>query len=243
MIDTKDIEQSELALDDTFTFECKGCGECCHNRHDILLPPYDIYRVSKCLRITPQKLFERYCETYIGQESHIPIIRLKPKTPAKLSTRQRQAGIKVCPLLQNNKCIAHKLKPVLCALFPLGRFHRLETKTGQSTSAYFLAKGSACRGRVSQSKSYTVKKWLKMFNIPEHDRFPEIWGDIFSRTMEIVTDVKPLPKEQLLEIYHVFLMLVYLNYDYNEDFVPQLESNAAKFIEIADGIRHHERFQ
>jgi len=78
MTDLKDIEQNELALDDTFTFECKGCGECCHNRQDILLTPYDIYRVSKCLRITPQKLLEKYCETYIGQESRIPIIRLKP---------------------------------------------------------------------------------------------------------------------------------------------------------------------
>ena len=44
-------EPEELAQligeNDSFGFTCKQCGTCCMNRSDIILNPYDIYRVLK----------------------------------------------------------------------------------------------------------------------------------------------------------------------------------------------------
>lgn len=35
--------------------------------------------MSKELNITPNELFEKYCEMYIGSDSRMPIVRLKPR--------------------------------------------------------------------------------------------------------------------------------------------------------------------
>ena len=44
------IRENKLDENDTFKFSCNQCGECCRNRHDILLPPHDIYRIAKYLK-------------------------------------------------------------------------------------------------------------------------------------------------------------------------------------------------
>ena len=30
----------------TFRFHCTQCGDCCRNREDILLTPYDLFRIA-----------------------------------------------------------------------------------------------------------------------------------------------------------------------------------------------------
>lgn len=104
------LDSMIIGLDEPFKFHCTMCGKCCINREDSLLNPRDMYRMAKALGISPGELFDRCCETYIGSDSHIPIVRLKPRGP-----------IKRCPLLKDRKCSVHEAKPTVCALFPLGR--------------------------------------------------------------------------------------------------------------------------
>jgi len=84
--------------------------KCCINREDILLSPKDIYSISKELSIKPEEMFEQYCEVYVGQDSRVPIVRPKP-----------QGSVKRYPLLKNRKCMVHKAKPTVCAMYPIGR--------------------------------------------------------------------------------------------------------------------------
>ena len=90
----------EIGLDDIFVFHCTQCGKCCIHREDILLSPKDLFHIAKKLKITPEVALAQYCETYLGRNSHIPVVRLKP-----------QGSVKRCPLLKNQKCL---VQSVLC---------------------------------------------------------------------------------------------------------------------------------
>ena len=72
------FKQSQLGLDDTFKFHCTMCGRCCINREDILLPPRDLYAMAKELNFTSKEFFDKYCEVFIGSDTRIPVVRLKP---------------------------------------------------------------------------------------------------------------------------------------------------------------------
>ena len=100
----------KISLDGSFRFHCTECGKCCINREDILLTPRDLCNASKAMNMLPPAFVNAYCECYIGQDSRIPIVRLKPI-----------GSIKRCPLLKDRKCSIHQVKPAVCAMFPVGR--------------------------------------------------------------------------------------------------------------------------
>ena len=91
-----------VGLDDSFEFRCTECGKCCTNREDILLTPRDLFRAAKELNMTVMDFFSEYCEKYIGDNSRLPVIRLKPR-----------GTIRRCPLLENRRCRIHKNPPCI----------------------------------------------------------------------------------------------------------------------------------
>ena len=97
----KDIKL--LGLDDTLPFSCKACGKCCKDRHDLVLTPYDVFRIAKYFNRKTGEIIESYCEVYEGRDSHIPVVRVLPRPP--------DSG---CPFLRNRKCSVEPLKPILC---------------------------------------------------------------------------------------------------------------------------------
>lgn len=107
----QDIESITVGLDDTFKFHCTQCGKCCTYRDDILLSALDLFKMAKALGMEPAHFFMRYCQSHIGSNSRVPIVRL-----------QSVGSDGHCPLLKNNKCTVHKVKPSVCALFPMGRY-------------------------------------------------------------------------------------------------------------------------
>ena len=42
-----------LSIDDTFQFHCNQCGECCKHREDILISPFDLFRLTRYLNMKP----------------------------------------------------------------------------------------------------------------------------------------------------------------------------------------------
>lgn len=55
-----------------------------------MLNPKDLFNIAKALKLQPIDVVKQYCETFIRESSHFPIIRLKP-----------QGSIKRCPLLKD----------------------------------------------------------------------------------------------------------------------------------------------
>ena len=84
------FDAMKIGLDDTVHFGCRQCGKCCINREDIFLNAKDVYNLCNALSLTPGQVMEQYCEVYIGQDSRLPIVRLKP-----------QGSIKRCSLLKD----------------------------------------------------------------------------------------------------------------------------------------------
>ena len=106
----EELMQNLLSLDDTFAFRCVGCGKCCIQREDILLTARDLFRAAKHLGLKTEEFVDTYCECYIGGTSKLPVVRLKP-----------EGANHHCPMLNGKKCLIHAAKPIVCALFPLGR--------------------------------------------------------------------------------------------------------------------------
>ena len=98
----KNYDSMKIGPDDAFSFHCTMCGKCCINREDIILNPYDLYRVVKALNKTPAEVAAEYCDIYLGGSSKMVILRLKPVGAEKR-----------CPLLKGTKCTVHSGKPTV----------------------------------------------------------------------------------------------------------------------------------
>ncbi len=222
------FEAMKIGLDETFRFHCTMCGKCCINREDILLSPKDIYGMSKELGIKPEKMFEQYCEVYIGPDSKVPIVRLKPR-----------GSVKRCPLLKNRKCMVHKAKPTVCAMFPIGRcLMAINPKEGlnditQSQMQYIFSNPGCGDG----SETQTVREYLESFGIPVEDNFFLKWQQAildmgnFSRKIE-----KTVSQETMELVWTAAFTGIYLHYDIGQEFMTQFESNSKNFFDMLNAV-------
>ena len=152
----QNIESFTVGLDDTFSFHCTQCGKCCIHRTDIILSPRDIFKMAKALKLSNADFLRKYCSMHIGPTSCIPVITLRP-----VGKDDR------CPLLKNNKCSVHKVKPSVCGMFPLGRyiafgkddFGKKELNCGE---VKYLLQPIQCGDK---SEIHTVREWFGDFDI------------------------------------------------------------------------------
>jgi len=206
------IEQRPLGPDDTFQFKCYGCGKCCKNREDILLNAQDVYRMAKHLKLEPKQLIERYCEAYVGEQSFVPVVRLRPR-----------GKYNACPLLQDKRCGVHAAKPTVCALYPLGRYCAAPKDGEQMETKYFL-QPITCGGH----KNNTVRGYLESFGFPLVDPFHVMWSKLL---MELVTFSREAIRNgvhmgAIEVIWDTMQGFLYLHYNTDADFQIQFEANA-----------------
>ena len=208
----KGIEQNTLGLDDEFYFKCKTCGKCCKNRHDILLTTRDLYNIAHALHRTTSYVVERYCDVYIGKDSRIPIVRLKPTGPEES-----------CPLLRNKRCIVHSAKPVVCAIFPLGRAATFEP--AEKIEPKYFFQPDACGSR---EQAHTVRSWLNQFGIPVEDTFFPLWTEIntLMSTSFRELEAQSTPDEVMERLWDIAFFHMYINYDTGKNLIPQYQKNA-----------------
>ena len=224
----KNISKITVGPDDTFRFHCTQCGKCCINRSDILLSPRDIYKASKHLGLTPLDFFQKYCETYIGDHSGIPIVRLKP-----VGSDER------CPLLKKRKCLIHAAKPSVCAMYPLGRYmeqdkEAFEAGKSDAFSVRYLLKPIDCG---TKSETHTVREWLSGFNIEIEDKAFISWYGTISKISHFLNTVKEIGSERVMGLlYSTVLGGMYLNYDIEEEYQPQFDRNLETLMDLMDKL-------
>lgn len=217
------FEAMKIDLDGKFPFHCTMCGKCCINREDILLTPRDIYRMAEELETTPQAFVEQYGETYVGGDSRMPIVRLRPR-----------GTIKRCPLLKDRKCMVHNVKPTVCAMFPIGRCLRLNLQGGvpEKFSAENIEYIFTAPDCGDETETHTVREWLRDFGISDEDEFFLKWqktildlSGIF-RAAEKKTD-----SNRMIFVWNLTFAALYLNYEMEKDFLPQFDENAKRILE------------
>ena len=216
----ENLKSLTLGVDDTFKFHCDMCGKCCINREDILLNPQDIYRMAKELKMEPKDMFIRYCETYVGDNSRIPIVRIKPR-----------GSIKRCPLMANHKCSVHKAKPTVCAMFPIGRCVQInpykKAALDKTDIQYIFTKP----GCGDDSETHTVREWLEDFGIPLEDDFYIKWNQLLCELGEICRKgEKILSEEGMDNVWSLIFFTIYLDYDTDKEFMPQFEKHSSEIL-------------
>lgn len=218
------FESMKIGVDDSFKFHCKQCGKCCIHREDILLSPKDIYNISEELGLTPEKMFEQYCEVYVGSDSRIPLVRILPR-----------GSVKRCPLLKDRKCSVHESKPAVCKLYPLGRtllvdYANTTQKKFRVEDTIFIFTGGECG---DDTESHTVREWLTEFGIPISDEAFIKWQNLVLELGEAFRKMeKMMGPDTMRKIWTAAFVGLYLHYDTEKDFLPQFDENAAKFLEI-----------
>lgn len=112
-------------------FKCNHCGHCCTGT-SINLNPYDTYNMAKFKNLTVYDFIEKYCTISIGQNSHLPIVRI------------RNNESKLCPFLSLNTktleshCELGENKPGSCKMSPIGIVRTLNATTGETEYKYAL---------------------------------------------------------------------------------------------------------
>lgn len=235
----ENFEKLKIGLDDTFKFHCTECGKCCKHRSDILLTARDVYNMSKELNISIKELISKYCDVYLGEDSHIPIVRILPR-----------GNVERCPFLKSNKCLIHKAKPTICAMFPIGRVLIFPEQFDSTSPANSASPANPVKPKIEyvfnnpgcgdEAESYKVRDWLEMFNIPVNDEFFLLWTDTIPKVRNAYLRLKE--KHVSVEFMTLFLnavfKLMYCSYDLesDKDFLTQFKENKAILDNMTESI-------
>ena len=204
---------------DSFDFRCTCCGVCCRNREDILLNAYDVMRIQKYLKIDFGTFMKQYGEMYIGSVSTLPVLRIRPR--GKLRT---------CPFLFRNKCSIHEVKPVVCALFPVGRFTCREQGSEIAKTEYFVQK-IECGAKDIHND---LKEWVKSC-ISEYD---EQCGQLWIKMMVCAENIVIAIGDGITDgTYDMIATLMYCGYEKVDDFQEEIKKRIKVLKEIAAQIK------
>lgn len=214
----QNIRDGALGPEDTFRFTCKTCGQCCRRRESpIIVTGLDVFRLAQKLNISPAEAVESYTEVILGASSHMPITIL----------RERLDGS--CVLLRNGRCMVHDHKPVVCAVYPLGR----AIDPGNGSIQYFQKKQTCGKedGRI-----WTLREWIDEWGLDKLDEECIAWSKM---TQDIALFTCKLKKGQVTkQLQNAILDHMVLNYNVSMPYLEQIEENRKKLINILTGKFH-----
>ena len=224
-----DLECNILGLDDAFAFKCRTCGRCCKNRDDILLTTRDLYNIAHTLGKTMEDVVKQYCKVHIGQHSRIPVVRLRPV-----------GAEQVCPLLRDKRCSVHTAKPVICALYPLGRailVHMPEdgVEWPEKIVPTYVLQSNICGNR---NHTHTVRSWLEQFGIPVEDEFYVMWTKLLAELTGMILRFEAAhASEKILQhIWEAVFAVLYVNCDAEKELIPQFQENTSALMSILKSV-------
>lgn len=208
----------------TFRFHCDQCGDCCRNREDILLTPFDLFRIAGQLGITPGEVVKRYCEVYLGSSSHFPVVRLLPVGEDK-----------ACPFLKDNRCSIHANKPTVCALFPLGCAMQYGALKGdQERKLFYILQDVDCGLR---DQTHTVEEWLGEFDLENSEAWFIEWTNTLEKLVILIQQFEEMLSPKLMQkLMNLIFAGIYLTYHQGADFMQQFRGNVQKMLTALQDI-------
>lgn len=213
---TMNLDQKFLKMDQEFRFRCTQCGEWCRNKAPkdrILLSTVDLYRAANALDVEIQEVIAQSCEMVPGGESMIPLMVMK----------QRLDGS--CIFLKKGKCTIHENKPLVCAMYPLGRFSFLNEENGEYDFHYYLKDFSTEGCHAASDEIWTPETWLACFGVEQYDECIRLYrelGEACSRMMHACqTD------DEKREMFGTAFYMIFAKYDRKQPLREQMEMNLA----------------
>ena len=215
----ENLDKYLIGPDDKFQFKCVECGKCCKDRDDIILTTRDLHNIARKLGLTMKDVVEKYCETYIGPDSRVPIVRLLPR-----------GRLQACPLLQGQHCSVHDAKPAVCAMYPLGRVVKFQPDNLPLRADYILQPVSC----GSRTRTHTVRSWLEKFGIPVEDEFYVLWNETVFYLREYLhkREEEKQSAEVMDILWHFAFWTLYEAYDTNEELLPRFQQNTSRLKQL-----------
>lgn len=212
--DLERFQKNTLKPGDTFSFNCDMCGDCCRKRREpILLTGFDIFHAAQVMGVTMEEIMEKYLEGYVGSDSHLPLYVLTERLDGS------------CRFLRKGRCMIHKSKPVVCALFPLGRMYDV-----RDDSFHYFVNAGNCHPNQGPGKTWTLEEWLDEFNIRETERMTLAWNKLIT---ELAQKTCRMPKEDISGwLLNKLLTIMYLGYDTRLPYIEQTERRMALLPEV-----------
>ena len=224
--DIKKACQNAVKPEQKLRFHCTQCGDCCRNREDIILTPYDLFQIAKYRQLRPGEILRRYCTLSIDPSTGLPAVTLKPNKRTH-----------ACPFLKDNLCSVQPVKPMVCALFPLGRVVKLGNP-GEATrekEMFYILQDVACGTR---DEEHTVEEWLAEHNHENGEAWFLEWVDALEKIVPLIQFVELfIPDKLVNEMYKVFIRTMYQNYLIRVDFTSQYRENLENLLAFLNKIK------
>lgn len=209
--DFKKMMTSELKRGDTFRFNCKMCGNCCRKRREpILLTGTDVFRIARELNIAPYQVLVRYTNSYIGESSHAPVVVLKERLDGS------------CRLMEKGRCSVQGSKPIVCAIYPLGRFW-----SGEDEKFHYFLNEDVCTGSRNSDVVWTLADWLNKFDVPKTEEWTKEWNKLLGDVVDITRKMKKTDIDDTLAGYLAYIL--YAKYDIGKPYIEQVQKNREEF--------------
>lgn len=205
-----------------FTFRCDGCGKCCENRDDIILSGLDLYQLTSFLkRKNTLEFIREFCIVTIGQNSKIPLCLLK-----SVGYERR------CPfLMKNKKCKVHKVKPSVCALFPLGRSYN--PQTGE---IHYMLQDIDC-GLNDHSQS--VQEWIDAFHLEQTMDTYKKWSVMITDLSGTMREIPDLSSEDTVNLLLNMVFHELYFYVPERPFESQLDEHRNHVKKLCEMLKVH----
>ena len=206
-----------ISIDDTFYFHCTKCGKCCKDRDDIMLSPFDLYRLAKFLGKDIEEVVLSYTRWHIGATSKIPVVIMHMRGEKR-----------TCPFLDHRKCRIHAAKPAVCALYPLGRIGE------ENGEIRYMVQTIYCG---NQDEPHTVREWLSEFGLEESEEWFQIWQEAIISLARRVSDIYPRVSELVFhQLEEAIFITIYLAYSMEKPLIPQFQSNMKKLGQMLTSL-------
>lgn len=212
-----------LERDAAFSFACRGCGNCCRGREDIVLSGFDLWRIAVRLRLPPQIVARGFCRESIGTVSRLPVLRLAPVKENRNN----------CPFLTENHCAIHDAEPLVCALYPLA-----QEIDKEGNISYFLQL-TDCGGRVIEAK---VGDYLNRYDVPAREKTDAKWAVTCMELEDVVEELeKQLSPVLMRRVEAKLWQALYYQYTLEGEFLPQFEANLHWLDGELDKLREYQQ--
>lgn len=172
----------QMTEDSTFKFRCHkdvSCFTRCCRGIDIMLTPYDVIRMKKCLGMTSDDFLPMYTELRLLEKTDLPMPVMRLLDDEKKS----------CPFVRDSGCLIYEDRPTACRYYPLGVASLAQKPQDDESGFYFLLQEDICKGH-EESTEWTVKKWREDQGVDLHDSINAGWTDIVVRKKSFPQDHK-----------------------------------------------------
>lgn len=181
-----------LDVNDVFQFECSPLSSCfnaCCRDLNQYLTPYDILRLRQHLNMSSKAFLDTYTIRYIGPETGLPVVTLKP-----VGAHDRR-----CPFVTAKGCRVYENRPSSCRAYPLARVVSRDRRTGVTTARYVLVREPHCRGFESETDQ-TPETWTESQGLAPYNAMNDLMLDIISLKNQRMPGPMPLSAVRLFEM-------------------------------------------